>query len=96
MNDNHKLSPLEQNCLDSLAGAWNDFLKLEHANPDMVAEFRHGIHALQNEIMARPTRRLLDEQGKTERLAAAIARKAKDSVPRLRRDHEGEWLVDTG
>lgn len=56
------LQPNERRVLDKLAEAWNAYLELSKAHPDQDAEFRHGIHALQHQIMARPTRRmLLDE-----------------------------------
>lgn len=58
----YSLQPNERRVLDKLAEAWNAYLELSKAHPDQDAEFRHGIHALQHQIMARPTRRmLLDE-----------------------------------
>ena len=58
----YSLQPNERRVLDKLAEAWNAYLELSKAHPDQDAEFRHGIHALQHPIMARPTRRmLLDE-----------------------------------
>lgn len=63
-NHDHPLAlqPTERRVLDKLAEAWNAYLELSKAHPDQDAEFRHGIHALQHQIMARPTRRmLLDE-----------------------------------
>lgn len=60
----HSLQPSERRVLDKLAEAWNAYLELSKAHPDQDAEFRHGTHALQHQIMARPTRRmLLDEHG---------------------------------
>ena len=60
----YSLQPNERRVLDKLAEAWNAYLELSKAHPDQDAEFRHGIHALQHQIMARPTRRmLLDEHG---------------------------------
>ena len=91
-----KLLPAEQACLDHLANAWNTFVALEHANPDMVTEFRHGIHALQNEIMARPTRRLLEDVARAERIADALKRKAQGETvwPSLcHMDDMGAWVV---
>lgn len=79
-NPNHKLLPAEQACLDHLAKAWNTFVGLEHANPDMVTEFRHGIHALQNEIMARPTRRYIADSEKSKREIAAIFEAVKSGA----------------
>ena len=58
----YSLQPNERAVLDKLAETWNAYLELSKARPDQDAEFRHGIHALQHQIMARPTRRmLLDE-----------------------------------
>lgn len=54
----------ERAVLAHLAAAWNAYLELNKAHPDQDAEFRHGIHALQHQIMARPTRRML--QAETE------------------------------
>lgn len=59
-----RLLPQEQVVLDKLAEAWNAFTELGQANPDQDAEFRHGIHALQYQIMARPTRRIMLQESK--------------------------------
>lgn len=62
LEQRYSLQPNERRVLDKLAEAWNAYLELSKAHPDQDAEFRHGIHALQHQIMARPTRRmLLDE-----------------------------------
>lgn len=47
----------EQIVLRKLVDAWNAFVALPVEHGDEVTEFRHGIHALQNQIMARPVRR---------------------------------------
>lgn len=47
----------EKLVLDKLVEAWNAFLLLDVEHPDDTAEFRYGIHALQNMILSRPTRR---------------------------------------
>lgn len=54
-----ELTAQERVVLDKLAAAWNAYLELSKAHPDQDAEFRHGIHTLQHQIMARPTRRML-------------------------------------
>lgn len=54
-----ELTDQERAVLDLLAAAWNAYLALSKAHPDQDAEFRHSIHALQHQIMARPTRRML-------------------------------------
>jgi hypothetical protein len=54
-----RLTEQERQVLNKLAEAWNAYLELSKAHPDQDAEFRHGIHALQHQIMARPTRRRL-------------------------------------
>ena len=41
----------EQAVLEHLAAAWNAFLILP---PYHVVEFRHGLHMLQNIVLARP------------------------------------------
>lgn len=56
------LTDQERAVLDTLALAWNEYLALSKAHPDQDAEFRHGIHALQHQIMARPTRRMLQAE----------------------------------
>ena len=44
----------EQAVLEHLAAAWNAFLILPPYHPDDVVEFRHGLHMLQNIVLARP------------------------------------------
>lgn len=60
----NSLQPNERAVLDALVSAWNLYLDLSKAHPDQDAEFRHGIHALQHQIMARPTRRMLNGETK--------------------------------
>lgn len=69
---NHLL-PKEQAVLDALAKAWNEFVGLDVLNDDDLAEFRHGIHALQNMVMARPVRVAMKRQAAAERLATRCA-----------------------
>lgn len=56
----NSLQPNERAVLDALVNAWNLYLELSKAHPDQDAEFRHGIHALQHQIMARPVARMLN------------------------------------
>lgn len=58
-----RLLPKEQEVLNHLAAAWNAFTELGQAHADQDAEFCHGIHALQYQIMARPTRRVMNGVG---------------------------------
>lgn len=54
------LSEQEEYILDSLAKAWNTFMALDgDYHDDEVDRFRAKIHDLQNQIMARPTRRYM-------------------------------------
>lgn len=54
------MTNLEKAALDRLIEAWNAFLLLPTEHADDVGEFRHGIHALQQMIMARPVRRQIN------------------------------------
>lgn len=45
----------------ALIKAWDAFVQLPVEHPDAQTEFRHGIHALQNQIFARPALRKLHE-----------------------------------
>lgn len=54
----NQLTDTEHAVLTKLAEAWNMYLILSKEHPGQDAEFRHGIHALQRQIMARPTRRM--------------------------------------
>ncbi|CCF19081.1 protein of unknown function [Pseudorhizobium banfieldiae] len=49
----------ERMVIDMLVGAWNAFCELPMEHGDDQVEFRHGIHRLQEKILARPTRRSL-------------------------------------
>lgn len=51
------MTDAETRALEALAQAWNAFMELPAEHPDDVTEFRHGIHRLEEKIMARPTRR---------------------------------------
>lgn len=57
------LTPAETAALAKLVEAWNAFVSLPVEHPDGTEEFRHGIHALQCQIMARPMGRALAAQG---------------------------------
>ena len=48
------LTTQERCVIDTLAGAWNQFLRLKRLHPDEVNEFRAVIHQAQAQIMARP------------------------------------------
>ncbi|KFC62740.1 hypothetical protein FF80_03307 [Devosia sp. LC5] len=67
--DNHyapnssSLTEAEKEVLEKLVYAWNLFVALPVDHPDGAEEFRHGIHALQCQIMARPTVRALAGRG---------------------------------
>lgn len=86
----------ERTVMAHLVDAWNSFLQLPTEHADDVDEFRHGIHALQKQIMARPTRRELNrplsiqertdaavkaERERSERLSKESPRKAAEAVP---------------
>lgn len=58
---NNELTDRERLVVDRLAAAWNAFLELPvDGRQDDVTEFRHGIHRLQEKILARPARRNYD------------------------------------
>lgn len=80
-----KLLPAEQACLDHLAKAWNEFVGLDVLNGDDLGEFRHGIHALQNMVMARPVRVELKRQAAAERM--------RERVNLCHMDGDGVWLI---
>ncbi|NTD96419.1 hypothetical protein G6M26_31900 [Agrobacterium tumefaciens] len=50
------LTAEERRVMNALVSAWNSFLLLPEQHPDDVAEFRHGIHYLQDKLFARPAR----------------------------------------
>lgn len=74
------MNELEQIALGHLVQAWNAFLRLPTEHADDVTEFRHGIHALQVMIMARPARRQLNNH---EIAAAAQGEAAAPSADRV-------------
>lgn len=61
-NIRNSLQSNERAVLKALADAWNLYLDLSKAHPDQDAEFRHGIHALQHQIMSRPVQRMLEKE----------------------------------
>jgi len=65
------LTPNEQAVLEHLAAAWNAFLILPPSHPDDVVEFRHGLHALQNIVLARSTA-ILQRGVRTEHAHAPV------------------------
>ena len=52
-------TPQEEAVAVALGECWNAFLKLPREHPDDIEEFRHGIHGLQNIVLARLARRAL-------------------------------------
>lgn len=56
------LSEGEQKVMDALVSAWNAFLELPVQHNDDVTEFRHGIHRLQEKVLARPAIQKLNER----------------------------------
>lgn len=46
----------ERRVMNALVSAWNSFLLLPEQHADDVAEFRHGIHFLQDKLLSRPAR----------------------------------------
>lgn len=56
------LTEAERNVVDRLVEAWNSFQQLPVEHNDDLAEFRFGIHVLQRQVLARPTRRELNSQ----------------------------------
>lgn len=58
------LQPNERAVIAALVEAWNLYCELSKSHPDQDDEFRHGIHALQNQIAARPTWRTLNSESK--------------------------------
>jgi hypothetical protein len=48
----------EQAVIDHLVKAWNAFVGLPIQHGDDTTEFRHGIHRLQEKILARPARKM--------------------------------------
>lgn len=51
------LTTQEKCVVEALAQAWNEFLVLPTEHSDDITEFRHGIHSLQEKVLARPGRR---------------------------------------
>ena len=52
------LTEAERAILDSLADAWNGFVRLGNDHPDDLTEFRQAIHSAQNLIAFRVARRV--------------------------------------
>ena len=60
----------ERATLERLTEAWNAFLALPSEHADDRAEFRHGLHRLQDLVLSRPARRALlaaSDPGERER-----------------------------
>ena len=58
-----ELTQDERHAISALVYAWNLFAALPVEHADDVDEFRHGIHALQDKILARPARRAIQDAG---------------------------------
>lgn len=56
------LTDLEQAVMNRLVEAWNAYTRLPAQHGDDNDEFRHGIHRLQEKILARPTRKRMNER----------------------------------
>jgi hypothetical protein len=57
-----KLTDRERKVVMKLIDAWNAFRDLPEVHADDTTEFRHGIHRLQEKVLARPTRRDFDKE----------------------------------
>ncbi|KKN62528.1 hypothetical protein LCGC14_0510750 [marine sediment metagenome] len=51
------MTPAERAILSHLTSAWDPFVALPDHHPDDIEDFRRRIHGLQDQLMARPTRR---------------------------------------
>lgn len=60
----NSLQAKERAVIAALVNAWNLYTELSQEHPDQDSEFRHGIHALQNQIAARPIWRMLATENK--------------------------------
>lgn len=56
------LSDQEQKVMDCLVASWNAFVALPIQHGDDTTEFRHGIHRLQEKILARPARQKMNDR----------------------------------
>ena len=59
------LESQEEKIINTLAEAWNEFVKLKVLHPSDNNEFMAAIHVAQNIIMARPVLREMYSQDKT-------------------------------
>lgn len=53
-----ELTPQEGLVMEHLVKAWNAFIELPIQHGDDITEFRHGMHRLQEKILARPARKM--------------------------------------
>lgn len=53
-----ELTEKENEVMAHLVSAWNAFVDLPIQHGDDLTEFRHGIHRLQEKVLARPTRKM--------------------------------------
>jgi hypothetical protein len=82
------VTELEQIALGHLVQAWNAFLCLPTEHSDDIDEFRHGIHALQKQIMARPTRREMKRPLSIQERTDAAVKAERERSERLNPNHE--------
>jgi len=57
LHDVHCMTNEEREVVLKLAAAWNAFVSLPIEHDDDINEFRHGVHAPQEKVLARPARR---------------------------------------
>lgn len=70
------MTEAEQAVIAKLVEAWNEFVKLPVEHTDDTAEFRHTLHALQCQILARPTRRQLSAQPQPKAVTEEMVERA--------------------
>ena len=78
----------EEKVMRHLVDAWNDFLDLGEHHPDDVDEFRHGLHALQRQVMVRSVRRDQERLDKITHMQGLVTQ-ALDEHPGKRTIEEG-------
>jgi hypothetical protein len=82
------MTDLEQTVLSHLVDAWNAFLRLPIEHSDDIDEFRHGIHALQKQIMARPARRDINRPLSIQERTDAAVKAERERSERLNPNQE--------
>lgn len=61
MPEEELLTETEHECVDALVRAWNLYLDINE-NPHDRDEFRHGLHRLQDAVLARAAARAYPER----------------------------------